>query len=130
MRSTAGALVLALAAILGPLAQADEVGEETFIAGSAGQVADLCAAADETSLDRYALGFCYGWLEGVGQLYESLVASGSIQPQNITCPGRDLSRKEWADVMVDWVNADPARRDLAPLAALGEAAKAAFPCPK
>jgi len=130
MKSSSGALAFALATALSLPAAADEVGAETFIAGSAGQVADLCAVADESALDRYALGFCYGWLEGVGQLYEAMVASGSVQPQNVTCPGRDLSRKEWADVMVSWVNADPARRSLTPLNALGEAAKAAFPCPK
>ena len=130
MRVLAGILTLSLMTVVNSSAHADEVAAETFIAGSAGQVADLCAAADESALDRYALGFCYGWLEGVGQLYEAMVANDSITPQKITCPGRDLSRKEWADVMVAWVNADPARRDLTPLAALGEAAKDAFPCPE
>lgn len=130
MRLTTAALVLTMAAASAPTAQASEVGEETFIAATAGQVADLCAVADESALDRYALGFCYGWLEGVGQLYERLVASGSIAPQNISCPGRALSRKEWADVLVAWVADDPARRALHPLEALGEAAKDAFPCPQ
>lgn len=130
MKGLAGILSIAILAAIAPRAMAEEIAEDTFIAGSAGQVADLCAVADESALDRYALGFCYGWLEGVGQLYEALVADGSISPQNITCPGRDLTRKEWADVMVAWVNADPVRRQLSPLQALGDAAKEAFPCPQ
>ncbi len=130
MKILTGALSLALVAAMGPFANAADVNEETFVAESAGQLADLCAAADTDALDRYALGFCYGWLEGVGQLYETMVANGTIPPQNITCPGRELSRKEWADVLVTWVGADAERRAMAPLQAMGDAAKQAFPCPK
>lgn len=130
MKILAGALSMALVAAVGPFANAAEVNEETFIAGSAGQLADLCAAADDDALDRYALGFCYGWLEGVGQFYESMVAEGKITEQNVTCPGRELSRKEWADVLVAWVGSDAERRAMTPLQALGDAAKQTFPCPQ
>ncbi len=128
MQRILGAIaILSMGAIAS--ANAQDFGEDDFAARTAGQVADLCAAADESALDRYALGFCYGWLEGVGQFYEQAVADGTIAEQKVACPGKELSRKEWADVLVGWVGADPARRDLTPLKALGDAAKETFPCP-
>lgn len=122
--------LIAAAAILGTAGavQAGELTKDDFKGESVAAMVDLCSADESTDIGKYAIGFCYGWIEGVEQFYGELLADERFDVQPVACPGRALTRDESRTYFLKWAAANPDAASLPPLEGLVRAAKATFPC--
>ncbi len=83
--SLAAALLVAGNAGSAELVRADSEGE------TVGSIVKLCTAPEDTDAGKYAIGFCYGWIEGLDQFYDALLAD-----ERLTCspsPAPSASRR-------------------------------------
>jgi len=119
---------LALITLLAMPASAAEVTEADFRAETVGSLTKLCSASESTEIGKYAIGFCYGWIEGIEQFYDELVADERFEVQPTICPGREVPREETREILVAWSAANPSLMNIAPLDALIRAGRAKFPC--
>ena len=122
------AACLALVAFLTMPASAAEITVADFKAETLGSLTKLCSASESTEIGKYAVGFCYGWIEGIEQFYDELVADERFDVQPTICPGREISREETRTILVEWSAANPSLMDISPLDALIRAGKEKFPC--
>jgi hypothetical protein len=120
--SLAAALLFAGNAGAAELVRADLEGE------TVGSIVKLCTADEDTDVGKYAVGFCYGWIEGIDQFYDELLADERWDVQPVACPVSEPSREETRYAFVRWAQADPARMKMPALDGLILAAKATFPC--
>jgi hypothetical protein len=109
-------------------AQAAEVKNEHFEATNVASVVKLCSADQATEAGKYAIGFCYGWIEGLEQFYAALLRDERFDVQPAVCPGRVVSREETRQIFLDWAAANPGMGNLDPLEGLIRASKEKFPC--
>jgi hypothetical protein len=126
-RAAALALAAGLAAGPGAHAQAPIAGEH-YALETVASALRLCAANESAPGGAYAIGFCYGWLEGVGQMYEAVVLNPSFDLKRLACPPREQTREEMRVIFVAWAQANPAEAASSPLVGLAKSVKEAFPC--
>lgn len=121
----AGAVFAALMAA-SPAAAVDE---GDFVIDTAGDLADLCAAAPDSPLHAAAVHMCQGYLLGVHHFHTAL----AIELGNdIYCPPppeQTQTRNEVTAAFVAWVAANPQVRGGEALDGLLAWAAAAYPCP-
>ena len=114
-------------AFLATAAQAD-MKPESFEAETVGSLQKLCAADEATTDGKYAIGFCYGWIEGLGQFYEQLVLDKRFDVKPVVCAGKELTREEVRATFVTWANANPNAAGEPALRGLVTALKEKHPC--
>lgn len=122
--------LISLAAGLALVATAaqGEMKPESFEAETVGEVQQLCAADEATSDGKYALGFCYGWIEGLGQFYEQLLLDERFDVKPVVCAGKELTREEVRATFVTWADANPGAAGEPALRGLVTALKEKHPC--
>jgi hypothetical protein len=125
MRGTILAAVLIFSATT---ADAADVTLKDFRAETTESIMRLCTADEDKDLGKYAIGFCYGWIEGLEQLWGALLADERFGIKPISCPGKRLSRDETRTEFIRWIKANPSAMKLPPLEALSRAAKETYPC--
>ncbi len=121
-------LSLAAALLFAGNASAAELMRADFEGETVGSIVKLCTADPDTDTGKYAIGFCYGWIEGLDQFYDALLADERFDVQPVACPVSEPSREETRDAFVRWAQADPARMNMPALEGMIHAAKATFPC--
>jgi len=125
MRKT---LSIAAAMLISGNAGAAELVRADFEGETVGSIVKLCTASEDTDAGKYAIGFCYGWIEGLEQFYDALLVDERFDVQPVACPGSKLSREETRDVFVRWAGADPAKMEMPALLGIIHAAKETYPC--
>jgi len=125
MRAT---LSLAAALLIAGNAGAAELARADFEGETVGSIVTLCTASEDTDAGKYAIGFCYGWIEGLDQFYDALLADERFDVPPVACPASEPSREETRDAFVRWAKADPARMNMPALEGMIRAAKETFPC--
>lgn len=125
MRAT---LSLAAALLVAGNAGAAELARADFEGETVGSIVKLCTAPEDTDVGKYAIGFCYGWIEGLDQFYDALLADERFEVQPVACPTSEPSREETRDAFVRWAKADPARMNMPALEGMIRAAKDTYPC--
>ncbi len=121
-------LSLVAALLVAGNSSAAELVRVDFEGETVGSIVKLCTASEDTDVGKYAIGFCYGWIEGLDQFYDALLADERFDVQRIACPVSEPSREETRDAFVRWAQADPARMNMPALEGMIHAAKATFPC--
>jgi hypothetical protein len=121
-------LSLAAALLVAGNAGAAELVRADFEGETVGSIVKLCTASEDTDDGKYAIGFCYGWIEGLDQFYDALLADERFDVQPVACPVSEPSREETRDAFVRWAKADPARMKMPALEGMIHAAKETFPC--
>jgi len=101
----------------------------SFKAETVGSMQVLCTPDQSTTGGKQAIGFCYGWIEGVGQFYAQLMLDDRFDLEPSICPEGELTREEIRNTFVDWATANPGEADAAALSGLINALKQAHPCP-
>ncbi|MCL5778618.1 hypothetical protein M1105_16695 [Limibaculum sp. FT325] len=101
---------------------------EDFEAMTVASLADLCSADEGSDIGKYAIGFCYGWIEGVEQLYAELLRDERFDVKPVACPGRVVTRDETRKIFLAWASGNPDSANLEPLQGIVEAMRATFPC--
>lgn len=81
---------------------------EDFTLDTGKELADLCSADQGDPLHTEAKMFCYGVLEGLAQ-YHDAMARGP-EGERIVCPEGQVTREEYVQMFLDWVEAN---RDVA-----------------
>ena len=119
------AVALALAAALPARAQGPG---DPFQAETVAAMQALCTADQGTADGKYAVGFCYGWIEGLGQFYQELLTDKRFDFPRVICAGRELSREEVRSQFVDWARRHPADAGRPALAGIVDAMKEEYPC--
>ncbi len=125
MRLKASLAVLLLATTS---AGAGGVTTETFEARTVGDLVALCSEPEESDVGKYAVGFCYGWLRGIDQFYDALLADERFDVKPVSCPGREVSPGETRQLFVDWAKAADGAMEMVALPGLVRAAQEIFPC--
>ena len=125
MRAT---LSLAAALLVAGNAGAAELARADFEGETVGSIVKLCTASEDTDVGKYAIGFCYGWIEGLDQFYDALLADERFDVQPVACPVSEPSREETRDAFVRWAKADPARMNMPALEGMIRAVKDTYPC--
>lgn len=88
---------------------------------------NLCSVAPNDPLADEARTACYSYLAGVVDFYRALTRrDAGIAP--FVCPGRELTRRELAIVLVDWAAVHPEHLNELPVEGVMRAAVDAFPC--
>ncbi len=119
-------LAVGLALVAGT-AMAD-VKPETFKAETVASMYRLCSADETTTAGKYAVGFCYGWIEGVGQFYEELLIDKRFNLKATVCTDPDLTREEVRETFVNWADANPDSGSRPALDGIVRAMKENYPC--
>lgn len=120
-------LLAAASLFVAPVAGAQVV-EKDFEAATAGELAKLCAAGETDAWHGYAIGFCYGWIAGVEQFYDALVADGRFDVKPTICPADEISREEARTIFLAWMKANPGKAGVASLDGMIQALRAKYPC--
>ena len=115
-------------ASVGNAGAAEQVKAEHFKGETVGSIVKLCSASEDTDAGKYAIGFCYGWIEGLDQFYDALLADERFDVQPIACPGTEASRDNTRAAFVSWAEADPTRMNMPALEGMIGAVKEAYPC--
>ncbi len=104
------------------------VTEDTFLLHNAGDLVELCSAAQSDPLYTAAVNFCHGFTVGVFRvLLEENMARKS---RRMFCmPSQSPSRNEGVANFIQWAKADPARSALPPADAVAAFLTQQFPCP-
>lgn len=101
---------------------------EHFEAETVGALHKLCAADEATSDGKYALGFCYGWIEGAGQFYEQLLLDKRFDIQRAVCSEKELTREDARATFTAWAEANPQSANEPALRGMFNAMKESYPC--
>ncbi len=121
-------LSLVAALLVAGNSSAAELVRVDFEGETVGSIVKLCTASEDTDVGKYAIGFCYGWIEGLDQFYDALLADERFNVKPVACPVTELSREETRDAFVRWAEADPAKMKMPALEGMIRAAKETFPC--
>ena len=111
------ALAVAVAVGVGQAARAQ--GNAPSV-NTTGELAGLCRLEDRL--------FCYGFINGAGQFYQSLVNDEDIDVDPFVCPGREVSEDEAVTIFLDWYDAHLEMASEPAIDGLFRAWVAAFPC--
>ena len=121
-------IVFALSLFVATTASAGEVTRETFEAKSVSDIVDLCSEPEGTDAGKYAIGFCYGWLKGIDEFYDALLADERFDVKPISCPGRAVAASESRLLFVKWATSTEGALEMPALQGLVRASKEIFPC--
>jgi hypothetical protein len=121
-------IVFALSLLVAGNASSAELVSADFEGETVASIVKLCTASEDTDAGKYAVGFCYGWIEGLDQFYDVLLADERFDVQPVACPASEPSREETRDAFVRWAKADPARMNMPALEGMIHAAKETYPC--
>ena len=121
-------LSLAAALLVAGNASTAELTRADFEGDTVGSIVELCTTSEEADAGKYAIGFCYGWIEGLEQFYSALLVDERFNVQPIACPASQLSREETRDVFVRWAGTDATKLDMPALEGIVHAMKEAHPC--
>jgi hypothetical protein len=123
----------ALAALLGAAPMGGQLGAQVmpqhFTGGTTGDLARLCSQAPGDAMGVGALGWCEGFLVGVGQFHRAVTApSGRIRP--IYCLPNDdsLTLNQVRQAFVTWAAANPQHAGERAVDGLVRFAQATYPC--
>lgn len=119
--------LIMMAALLAVPAQA-QVTRDDFSARTVADLHKLCAAADADRSHAYAIGFCYGWLEGAGQFYEEMFLDPRFELRPLVCNAEELTREQARTIFVDWARANPGEAGRPALSGVITAMKEQYPC--
>lgn len=101
-----GTLLVSLLAWV-PVAQAQDLSEESFKVATTGDLVALCGAQETHALYTAAQNFCHGFAVGT---YRTLVAvqSGLRSRRKLFCPPNDgISRNDAIAAFKQWANKNP-----------------------
>ncbi|GAB5469757.1 MAG: hypothetical protein Kilf2KO_27870 [Rhodospirillales bacterium] len=126
MKKLAG--LLAAAAFMALPAQAAEITGDDFKAEDVASIVKLCSSAEGVAMSQYATGFCYGWIAGIDQFYDALVADPRFGISPSVCVDDEVSREEARKIFLEWATSNPSSASMPALSGLIEAMKAKFPC--
>lgn len=119
-------LAVGLALIAGT-AQA-EVKPETFKGETVASMYRLCSADEMTSDGKYAVGFCYGWIEGARQFYEQLQMDKRFNLTPTVCTDPSVTREDVRETFISWADANRDAGTRPALNGLISAMKEKYPC--
>lgn len=114
-------------ALIASAAQA-EIKPDLFAAEKVSSMQQLCSADETTSEGKYAIGFCFGWIKGLEQFYEGLLADKRFELEPAVCNTKDLTREEVRQTFLAWVKANPSAGEKPALEGIFSAMKEKFPC--
>ena len=109
-------------------AAAAELTRADFEGDTVGSIVELCTTSEEADAGKYAIGFCYGWIEGLEQFYDALLVDERFNVQPIACPVSKLSREETRDAFVHWAGTDATKLEMPALLGIIRASKETYPC--
>jgi hypothetical protein len=120
-------MIVAALLLSGP-AQA-QVMPEDFNAETVASLQKLCSVSmtDQPNA-AYAIGFCYGWLEGAGQFYQQLFLDPRFKLKPLVCSGGELTREQARTTFLDWATAHPTEGMRPALSGVIAAMTEKFPC--
>jgi hypothetical protein len=122
--------MLATAAVALPSGMAVAQMSEQAVRGSrTGDLAALCAASTGDPQAQAALGYCQGFIVGVGQYHRALTAEGGVQRPIFCLPNPSPSLDGFRTGFVNWVRANPQHAGEPALDGLARFAAATYPCP-
>ncbi len=122
------ACLLAGAALWAMPAGAADLTADDFEAGSVGSVVKLCSAPESSAMNQYAQGFCYGWIAGIEQFYDALVADPRFNVQPSICTDGEISREEARVMLLSWAAKNPDSMSMPALSGLIQAIREQNPC--
>jgi hypothetical protein len=119
-------LVLALAMGLWPMV-AGAVSRDDFLARTAQDLLDLCAASPTDPMYKEALSFCQGYWVGAYQYYQ--VASAGPEGRRFICPPDPRpTREEAVKMWIAWAREHPQYAGEPPVDSIFQFAAAQWPC--
>ena len=121
-------LSLTAALLFADNASAAELVRADFEGDTVGSIVELCTTSEEADAGKYAIGFCYGWIEGLEQFYSALLVDERFNVQPIACPVSKLSREETRDAFVRWAGTDATKLEMPALLGIIRASKETYPC--
>ena len=81
--------------------------EQNFLGGRTSDLAALCAASPQDALGQVALGYCQGFVVGVGQYHRSLTAEGGGQRPVFCLPDPSPTFDQARLAFVAWARNNP-----------------------
>ncbi|MXP63559.1 hypothetical protein E0493_09375 [Roseomonas sp. M0104] len=133
MRRTALSLAFLIMGTAAATAQdsatsSDSLNAEAFRGGNGGDLARLCAVKPDTTARVLAMGYCHGFLAGVGQVHRVLTGTdGPFHP--MFCPPQPPPTLfQVAEQYVAWMQAHPEHAEELAVNALLRFADATYPC--
>jgi hypothetical protein len=121
-------LSLAAALLVAGNASATELVRADFEGETVASIVKLCTASEDTDAGKYAIGFCYGWIEGLEQFYDALLVDERFNVKPVACPVAKLSREETRDFFVRWAGTDSEKMKMLALDGIILASKETYPC--
>jgi Rap1a immunity proteins len=119
-------LVLALAMGLWPMV-AGAVSRDDFLARTAQDLIDLCAASPTDPMYKEALSFCHGYWVGAYQYYQ--LASAGPEGRRFICPPDPRpTREEAVQMWIAWAREHPQYAGEPPVDSIFQFAAAQWPC--
>ena len=129
----ASVAAVALLAEIGPATAQQGSGASTATASVPGRsVADLamlCNAGLQDPSRPDALGYCNGFIVGVGQFHASLTAAGGAQRPIFCVPNPQPTLNQAAAAFVTWTRANPQHASERAVDGLMRFAAETYPCP-
>ncbi|MEO1190392.1 MAG: Rap1a/Tai family immunity protein [Pseudomonadota bacterium] len=109
-------------------AQAESIMKEDFEGATVAQVVKLCSPGENDGMGQYAMGYCYGWIAGIEQFYDALVADPRFNFTPSVCTDSEISREEARQTMIAWAVENPDSASMPALSGLIAAMRAKYPC--
>jgi hypothetical protein len=105
------------------------VTEDTFLLHSAGDLVELCSAAQSDPLYTAAVNFCHGFTVGVFRVLQE-EDMAKLSRHMFCLPTPMPTRNEGIANFVQWARADAGRLALQPADAIAAFLTQQFPCPR
>ena len=121
-------IILAVGLALVASAARADLERSDFMAESVGAIYDLCTADESTSDGKYAIGYCYGWIVGVGQVYEQLLIDERFDLDPVICSKTELTWQDVRATFVAWAEANPKALGEPALSGIFDAMEEQYPC--
>lgn len=123
------ALAALLAAATAAPASGQQLTEEDFRSGTAGDLADLCGPAETDPMRGAGIGWCHGFLLAAGQYHATMAAAGTRRHPLFCLPEPTPSFDQVRGAFVAWVRANPQHANDRALDGFMRFAATAYPCP-
>lgn len=122
------ACLLAAATLLSLPASAADLTAEDFEAQTVGSLVKLCSSPESSAMNQYAQGFCYGYIAGLDQFYDALVADPRFNVKPTICTDDEISREEARTLLLQWAKAHPDSMGMPALSGMIQAIRDKHPC--
>jgi hypothetical protein len=103
--------------------------DQHFRGGRTSDLAALCAASAQDPIGQVALGYCQGFVIGVGQYHRSLTAEGGAQRPIFCLPNPSPTFDQARAAFVAWARDNPQYGPEPAIDGLMRFAAEAYPCP-